>query len=110
MQNAKFAVKITKDVRPHPHLTPRCCWPPGGVLGQKTGGDAPRAAENWTQQDRGENGILGQKDRILGQKDRILAKKIKIWAKKIEFWVKKIDFGAKKIDFFGQKDRFGVGG
>ena len=38
---------------------------PGGVLGPKTDGGVPLAAENWTQKDRGKNGIWGQKDLIL---------------------------------------------
>ena len=40
-------------------------WPPGGVLGPKTDGGVPLAAENWTQKDRGKNEIWGLKDRIL---------------------------------------------
>ena len=39
--------------------------PGGGVLGPKTDGGVPLAAENWTQKDRGRNGIWCQKDRIL---------------------------------------------
>ena len=39
--------------------------PPGGVLGPKTDGGVPLAAENWTQKDRGKNEIWGLKDRIL---------------------------------------------
>ena len=38
---------------------------PGGVLGLKTDGGVPLAAENWTQKDRGKNWIWGQKDRFL---------------------------------------------
>ena len=38
---------------------------PGGVLGPKTDGGVPLAAENWTQKDRGKNEIWGLKDRIL---------------------------------------------
>ena len=38
---------------------------PGGVLGLKTDGGVPLAAENWTQKDRGKNWICGQKDRFL---------------------------------------------
>ena len=34
---------------------------PGGVLGPKIAGGVPRATENWTQKDRGKNGILGPK-------------------------------------------------
>ena len=37
----------------------------GGVLGPKTDGGVPLAAENWTQKDRGKNEIWGLKDRIL---------------------------------------------
>ena len=38
------------------------CWVGGpGVLGPKIAGDVPWATENWTQKDRGENGILGPK-------------------------------------------------
>ena len=37
----------------------------GGVLGLKTDGGVPLAAENWTQKDRGKNWICGQKDRFL---------------------------------------------
>ena len=33
----------------------------GGVLGPKIAGGVPRATENWTQKDRGKNGILGPK-------------------------------------------------
>ena len=40
-------------------------YPRGGVLGLKTDGGVPLAAENWTQKDRGKNWIWGQKDRIL---------------------------------------------
>ena len=41
-------------------------WPGGGgVLGLKTDGGVPLAAENWTQKDRGKNWIWGQKDRFL---------------------------------------------
>ena len=36
-----------------------------GVLGPKTDGGVPLAAENWTQKDRGKNEIWGLKDRIL---------------------------------------------
>ena len=39
--------------------------PPGGVLGLKTDGGVPLAAENWTQKDQGKNWIWGQKDRFL---------------------------------------------
>ena len=35
--------------------------PRGGVLGPKIAGGVPWATENWTQKDRGENGILGPK-------------------------------------------------
>ena len=35
--------------------------PRGGVLGPKIAGGVPRATENWTQKDRGKNGILGPK-------------------------------------------------
>ena len=38
---------------------------PGGVLGLKTDGGVPLAAENWTQKDRGKNWIWGQKDWFL---------------------------------------------
>ena len=34
---------------------------PGGVLGPKIAGGVPRATKNWTQKDRGKNGILGPK-------------------------------------------------
>ena len=37
----------------------------GGVLGPKTDGGVPLAAEIWTQKDRGKNEIWGLKDRIL---------------------------------------------
>ena len=37
----------------------------GGVLGPKTDGGVPLAAENWTQKDQGKNEIWGLKDRIL---------------------------------------------
>ena len=37
----------------------------GGVLGPKTDGGVPLAAENWTPKDRGKNEIWGLKDRIL---------------------------------------------
>ena len=33
----------------------------GGVLGPKIAGGVPWATQNWTQKDRGENGILGPK-------------------------------------------------
>ena len=33
----------------------------GGVLGPKIARGVPRATENWTQKDRGKNGILGPK-------------------------------------------------
>ena len=54
-----------------------CVWinllpPGGGVLGPKIAGGVPRATENWTQKDRGKNGILGPKrsnfERICTQK------------------------------------------
>ena len=38
---------------------------PGGVLGPKTDGGVPLAAETWTQKDRGKDEIWGLKDRIL---------------------------------------------
>ena len=37
----------------------------GGLLGPKTDGGVPLAAENWTPKDRGKNEIWGLKDRIL---------------------------------------------
>ena len=37
----------------------------GGVLGPKTDGGVPLAAETWTQKDRGKDEIWGLKDRIL---------------------------------------------
>ena len=36
-----------------------------GVLGPKTDGGVPLAAETWTQKDRGKDEISGLKDRIL---------------------------------------------
>ena len=47
-----------------------CYWGGGGggggvVLGPKTDGGVPLAAESWTQKDRGKNEIWGLKDRIL---------------------------------------------
>ena len=39
--------------------------PGGGGTRSETDGGVPLATENWTQKDRGKNGIWGQKDRIL---------------------------------------------
>ena len=42
----------------------KCPIPPGGVLGLKTDGGVPLAAENWTQKDRGKKFNLGPKRSI----------------------------------------------
>ena len=42
-----------------------CISLPGGVIGPKTDGGVPLAAETWTQKDWGKNEIWGLKDRIL---------------------------------------------
>ena len=55
--------------------------PGRGSLSLKTGGCVPRATENWTQKDRGKNGIWDQKDLIL---KGLVPKKI-IWC----WWITK---------------------
>ena len=61
----------------------------GGVLGPKIAGGVPWATENWTQKDRGENGILGPKRsnfvRICTQKIVFVLVDDKKHPKKIEF-------------------------
>ena len=39
----------------HRHHHPDLVYTPGGVLGLKTDGGVPLAAENWTQKDREKN-------------------------------------------------------
>ena len=68
--------------------------PSNGVLGRKTGGWVPRAAENWTLKDRGKNGIWGQKYLIL---EGLVPKKIVSVLVGEKKHLKKIVFNPQKV-------------
>ena len=93
-KNDNVMSTFSKDLR---------CWRvPGGVLGPKTDGGVPLAAENWTQKDRGKNRIWGQKDRILWELVVLIPQKIvlvlvdeKKYPKKIEFDPQNVKKGVK---------------
>ena len=77
------------------------CWlnSPVGVLGPKIAGGVAWATENWTQKDRGENGILGPKRsnfvRICTQKIVFVLVDEKKHPKKIEFGTQRLKKGVK---------------
>ena len=58
---AGAASQLTNDCQPSDCTEEHYVSFPGGVLGPKIAGGVPRATENWTQKDRGKNGILGPK-------------------------------------------------
>ena len=67
---------------------------PGGVLGPKIAGGVPRATENWTQKDRGKNGILGPKRSNFA---RICTQKIVFVLVDEKKHPKKIEFGTQRV-------------
>ena len=79
------------------------CWNPGvGVLGPKTDGGVPLAAENWTQKDRGKNRIWGQKDRILWELVVLIPQKIVLVLVDEKKYPKKIEFNPQNVKKGGQ--------
>ena len=78
-------------------------WGPrGGVLGPKTDGGVPLAAENWTQKDRGKNRIWGQKDRILWELVVLIPQKIVLVLVDEKKYPKKIEFNPQNVKKGGQ--------
>ena len=85
---------------------------PGGVLGPKIAGGVPWATENWTQKDRGENGILGPKRsnfvRICTQKIVFVLVDEKKHPKKIEFGTQRVKKGGQNRGTYVSPIIYGV--
>ena len=73
-----------------------------GVLGPKIAGGVPWDTENWTQKDRGENGILGPKRYNFV---RICTQKIVFVLVDEKKHPKKIEFGTQRANKIGGQNR-----